>query len=396
MQFPVPSETFASLEVNTLCEMGHELTVYALRTPHRLFKKMINQRNHDAVRIVHFRLCYIPSALLSIILQPRTAIDLLLWLIASCYRHPKRLGVSLLLMPVVMWHFSIIRKNPPDIAHLFWGHYPSLLGYLIYRYLPGVKLTQFLGAHDLITNHPSSFILANKLGHVITHSNYNIDLISANGVSREYIHVVHRGTQVSDVPSSSEKFRDISAPRFLSAGRLINTKGMNDVISIFHHVISLYPNARLTIAGDGPERKNLESLVGSLGLGHAVDFVGHVPQKQLFSEMTSAHFFLLMTRYGSERLPNVIKEAMLRQCVVITSQMPAIDELVSDMDTGFVVHSGDNQRAVKCIEKCLGDQEYAMNIADRAQALIINNFDIRKSMKRYMDYWNNYDNVTMS
>jgi glycosyltransferase involved in cell wall biosynthesis len=66
-----------------------------------------------------------------------------------------------------------------------------------------------------------------------------------------------------------------------------------------------------------------------LGLEDKVMFLGHVSQKKLLVKMANANFFLLMSRYESERLPNVVKEAMYQRCIVVTSDTQGINELVN-------------------------------------------------------------------
>ena len=54
------------------------------------------------------------------------------------------------LIPMSFYMFEKLKKEKPDIVHLFWGHYPSLVGYLVKKNMPDTKLSQFLGAYDLV------------------------------------------------------------------------------------------------------------------------------------------------------------------------------------------------------------------------------------------------------
>jgi len=79
MQFPVPSETFASLDVNTLIKMGNEVTVFALRTPHKNHHKLIKQRSHRPEMIRHFSWRASFGIIWATIIQPVQTVFLLGW-----------------------------------------------------------------------------------------------------------------------------------------------------------------------------------------------------------------------------------------------------------------------------------------------------------------------------
>src|SRR4051812_17481142 len=51
MQFPAPSETFASLDVRTLKEFGHHVEVFTLRAPHPEFQKLMLERGLKGIPV---------------------------------------------------------------------------------------------------------------------------------------------------------------------------------------------------------------------------------------------------------------------------------------------------------------------------------------------------------
>ncbi|MFW7413860.1 glycosyltransferase [Demequina sp. SO4-18] len=71
---------------------------------------------------------------------------------------------------------------------------------------------------------------------------------------------------------SSESVRD----SFLYVGRLVREKKPALLISAFAQLVELSPQARLVIAGTGPERDHLVRLADQLGVSDRVSFLGHV------------------------------------------------------------------------------------------------------------------------
>ena len=63
---------------------------------------------------------------------------------------------------------------------------------------------------------------------------------------------------------------------FISYGRLLERKGFQEAIAAFSQIIQTYPDCTLTIFGEGPFRKNLETQIQHLGLSHSVFLPGKI------------------------------------------------------------------------------------------------------------------------
>jgi len=388
MQYPVPSETFCSLDIDALRKQGHELSVHGLRYKHKLHERLIQERGQKGLKVENFSSKIFTLSVFFCFRHPFMFFSLLLWIFRFSILRPRHLFKSLLLVSSVAGHFLKIYKSKPDVVHLFWGHYPSMIGYLVKRFMPKTVLSQFLGAHDLVTNYPGSICLAKDVDLLFTHSRSNLPLLENLGIDPERVNVVMRGTRLDIAhESDSEKFDQIDTPIFLTAARLIAEKGVDDVIRIFSEVHKLYPEAILNIAGDGPFKSELIRLAHDLGCANRIYFLGHIKQAVLAKIMSNSHFFILMSRYPSERLPNVLKEAMYQRCVVLTTNTPGIDELVDSGASGFVVDKGDYVRGIDLTLESLRQPDKARLIAYRGRNHIKANFDVEKSMKVYSKLW---------
>lgn len=93
-----------------------------------------------------------------------------------------------------------------------------------------------------------------------------------------------------------------------------------------------------SIAGEGPERRRLESLIRKYSLEKFVTLLGHVPREQIDSLYARADVVLLTSR--SEGLPLVLMEAMARGKIVLAPAITGIPELVIPGKTGFLFESG--------------------------------------------------------
>lgn len=388
MQFLVPSEAFSSLDVNTLRDMGHEVSCYGMRPKHRDYAALVNERGHRDMKINHLSFMNFIKAMIFALLNPSLVIKLLRWIIKKAHSNKRHIFKGISLIPSSLYIFNSIKKNPPDVLHLFWGHYPSIVGYLSLEYLPTVVTSVFLGAYDLNRTYGGSVSVANRADCVFTHSKENLPLLRKMNIKNINLNVVHRGTLVDDlILPQEDKFSRNVVPVFLTASRLIQVKRVDRVLELFASVHREFPQSILFIVGDGPERKMLEKQCETLDISESVEFHGNVPHKKLPGLMSTSHYFLLMSESESERLPNVVKEAMYQECVCIVTDTVGIGELVDHGRDGFIVKSGDVEAAGKIIKRLINNPEECKSISTKARQTIMSKFDIKKSMQKYLDIW---------
>jgi teichuronic acid biosynthesis glycosyltransferase TuaC len=124
---------------------------------------------------------------------------------------------------------------------------------------------------------------------------------------------------------------DGAAPVLLSVGHLIRRKGHELVIE----ALARLPEARLLIAGEGPERHALERHARRLGVAGRVRFLGRVAHEAL-AELYSAADVLVLAS-SREGWANVLLEAMACGTPVVASNVWGTPEVVADADAGCLV-----------------------------------------------------------
>lgn len=385
MQFPTTYETFAVRDVRTLQRMGARVTVQSLRPAHPSAAALYGEYGLDPdTPVVHNSPARTLSGIGTALRRPTVLLALTGWIFARCWRRPGHLLRSLILVPRVIDIVEQIRRERPDVVHLFWGHYPAMVGRLVRIRLPGTTLSVFIGAYDLVWGYGGTPPVARSADVVWTHALENVPAIAALGVDRERIAVAYRGVDLS-------RFHTAGAPkvarRIVTASRLIPAKGVDDVLKAFAHVLRDWPDATLVVLGDGPDQRRLEALAGDLGIAHAVAFLGHVDQGVVAAELQAAEVFLLMSRNGSERLPNVVKEALACRCVCVVAESPGIEELVRDGVHGFVVPQGDVEGAAGRI-RAIFERRVDVEAMTRAGSdHVRTHFDVERTMSLYLERW---------
>ena len=128
--------------------------------------------------------------------------------------------------------------------------------------------------------------------------------------------------------------------RVLTVARLVEKKGIDTLIRSVADV----PQARLTVAGDGPQRDALERLAAEVG-GGRVAFLGPVDPSAVADLLREHDAFALPCRPSSDGdrdgIPVALMEAMAGSLPVLAGDLPAVRELVADGETGRLVPCGD-------------------------------------------------------
>lgn len=384
MGFPTPYETFAANDVRALHRAGIDVDVFSLRPAHSEASALVGQWRLDGVGISHNSVASSAAGLVYALRHPLRTLRLVLWLVSSMWRTPRFAIRMLMLVPRSLDILASIERIRPDVVHLFWGHYPAAVGFLVRRYTSTPVLSTFLGAYDLEWNFGVSAPIARSADVVWTHTNANVPAIEALGVPSSRIRVAHRGI---DLRRFSEPPTEKVAERIVTAGRLHPEKGMGYVIEAFPDILRRHPSASLTIVGDGPDRLRLEALAATLGVAHAVSFLGRVSHERVLEELGCAELFVYLSTDITDRLPNVVKEAMASRCLCVVSRTTGIEELIRDGIDGWVVERGDIRGAVDRTCEALADRDRSASMVAAANAHLREEFDLDDSMRRYADRW---------
>jgi glycosyltransferase involved in cell wall biosynthesis len=127
------------------------------------------------------------------------------------------------------------------------------------------------------------------------------------------------------------------ASTFGYVGRLVPEKG----IDVFLRALAEVGEARALVAGDGPQRRNLEALAGRLRIADRVRFLGSLPPREaveLIGSLDALVLPSLTTRSWSEQFGRVLVEAMATGVPVIASRSGAIPQTIGD--AGLLVTEG--------------------------------------------------------
>jgi glycosyltransferase involved in cell wall biosynthesis len=170
----------------------------------------------------------------------------------------------------------------------------------------------------------------------------------------------------------TERFRPTDAPRNPGASHLVVARSLEPIYDIatalraFALVHEHMPEARLTVAGSGPDAEALQLQAAALGIADAVDFCGRLDRDRMAELYRTASVVLNPSRV--DNMPNSVLEAMASGAPVVSTDVGGIPFIVRNGVTGLLVAAGDHVAMAAAVRRLLGEQELAGRLRDAALA----------------------------
>jgi len=382
MQFPKKSEAFAATDIKEVIKRGNEVYTYSFLKKDKAHDKLITDRELNDVKIANTGLLKYLGAIFKTLMNPVKTFALLHFIIKNKDKRIKQNLISLALVPIAIDIYKRSLKDNLDVLHLFWGHYSILVAFLVKKYNPKITVTSFLGAYDLELQYQPAVHYTKYLDAVFTHSDSNIKMLSeVYKIDSKDITVSYRGIDTSKFNLNANRTKN----SFLYAGRLIRSKGTQELLVTFKDILAKFPNATLTICGDGEELTNMKNYCKENNMKDNVIFKGHISQHELFQLYFENEYFLFLSTKSSERLPNVIKEAMYSGMICISKYTQGMEELIHNHENGYII---EKEIEITPIITHLNNTTTEVKILrNNGKKHISNSFSVDRSIDRYINGW---------
>jgi len=160
------------------------------------------------------------------------------------------------------------------------------------------------------------------------------------------LNVVPNGVNILDLqngyePARLAAFRANYAPAngqiVFTISRLVYEKGVHLLVQATPLVLQKCPQARIVIAGTGPEEEHLKQQAHNLGVSEQINFIGYISDRErnLFLEVADCAIFpSLYEPFGIVAL-----EAMALRCPLVVSDVGGFSEVVKHGETGIKIYA---------------------------------------------------------
>ncbi|MDB9529343.1 glycosyltransferase family 4 protein [Oscillatoria sp. CS-180] len=188
------------------------------------------------------------------------------------------------------------------------------------------------------------------------------------------------------VPRRSPRPPLTSSPTVVFAGRLVREKGVDILLQAFRQVIEHCPDAKLLIAGDGPERDHLQALITELGLSEVVSLLGHLPRDIMEMHFNQAWVQAVPSRWA-EPFGMVAAEAMMRGTAVVASASGGLADIVQNGKTGVLVPPGNITHLASALLLLLQDRSLSETWGQAGRAIALTQFDESAFVDKFVDQY---------
>ncbi|AQP99406.1 hypothetical protein B0W48_06070 [Pseudoalteromonas aliena] len=262
-------------------------------------------------------------------------------------RITQSLALRFQLMPYLIdykYWGKVLQEFRPDVVHCHTGN--AVKGWMHVSEKLGVTIPTVASMHGSDVN--SEPLIRNKYKDVLASaghkefvywtvpSNFLKQKMTMNlSVSQDKISIVHNA--INPVFTKSCKRISFNQLKVISVGRFIPCKGHIFLIRAFARTLEVYPNAILTLVGNGPLKKSLIEHAQELGIYSNIRFIDYISHDDLPNLLSEHNIYVQPSirdeiTQQEESFGVAALEAMAVGLSVIVTQCGGLKELASFCD----------------------------------------------------------------
>ena len=262
----------------------------------------------------------------------------------------------------------LVRAFRPDIVQAWMGRAAEFA-----RYPELPVIGWFGGYHDLKRfRHCDYFVSISE--DIVRH-------IVAGGAERAHVLLIHQFSDIADAPPVGRN--DLGAspdrPLLLTLARLHPRKGLDVLIE----AMTRLPGVDLWIAGEGPLRGELETMIGKRSLGDRIKLLGWREDRAAL--LRAADLFVLPSRF--EPFGIVILEAWALGTPVVAAASQGPRSYIRHGETGLLCAVDDVEGLATAIGACLSDVNLRRRLAEAGRQEYLAKFTRDVAVRGFLDLY---------
>ena len=283
---------------------------------------------------------------------------------------------------------ELLRQEPVVRLHAHFATAPGLVA-MFAHWLSGIRYSFTAHARDIYVDQKPGILRAEmkSADAVVTVSEYNRRYLSteicpsANGKVR----CIYNGLDLRDFSFQLPRASQLEPPMILSVGRLIEKKGLVDLLLACELLRRRGRPFQVEIIGTGPWEDLLKAQAKRLGLTANVKFLGAQPQEVVRKAFHRATVFalpcIISGKGDRDGIPTVLMEAMASGTPVVSTSISGIPELIESGKDGLLVPPNNASLLAGALDQLLNAPELRENLARAARAKMEARFSIEESAR---------------
>ncbi|MFK7937248.1 MAG: glycosyltransferase [Saprospiraceae bacterium] len=286
---------------------------------------------------------------------------------------------------------QIVKANQIKVIHAHWI-IPQGLAAVLYRMIWNRKLKVISTVHG-----GDIFAFKGSLGTALKRFVLNrIDQLTVVSTHiKNEVEKYESAVPISVLPMGIDvdKFKPILPKKtktqqtLLFVGRLAEKKGVQYLIAALPEIRANCPNIHLLIAGNGSLLFQLKQQTEQLDLQNVVTFLGNVEHANLPTLYNQADIFIgpsIVAESGdSEGFGLVFAEAAACQTLVVTTDFPAMRDIIINGKTGFTVNQKSATAIAAQVIALLQNPGQYATVPQQARQHVVDNFSWKIIGKKY-------------
>lgn len=210
----------------------------------------------------------------------------------------------------------------------------------------------------------SKKIYSKRIDKIITPSEFYKKKLEEDGISSEKIEALHNFIDLNDynVKTEDEGYA-------LYYGRIIKEKGILNLIKAFKDI----KNAKLYIAGDGPDIEKVKKYIHKNNMEESVKLLGFLSSDKVKEYVRKARFIVVPSIWY-ENCPYSVLETLAIGKPIIGSNLGGIPELVKDNETGLIYNYNNVKELEERMNKLFNNKEIALQFGKNAKEIAKKDF----------------------
>jgi glycosyltransferase involved in cell wall biosynthesis/peptidoglycan/xylan/chitin deacetylase (PgdA/CDA1 family) len=156
-------------------------------------------------------------------------------------------------------------------------------------------------------------------------------------------------------------------------------KDLPNLIKAFHIVRHRFPDAQLLVVGEGPSRREAETMAKEMEMSGAAHFLGK--QHDITNIMAATDVYVNSSLY--EGMSNTILEALACGIPVVATAVGGTSLILRDGENGMLVPPKSPERMSEAISEFLSDEKKRNLLVQAGRAYIEQNHAFEKTIKKY-------------
>ncbi|MCB9983585.1 MAG: glycosyltransferase [Rhodospirillales bacterium] len=271
---------------------------------------------------------------------------------------------------------KIIEKFRPDIVQSWMSRAPSKVP----PWKPSMKCPRYVHVARLGSPYKMKYFKTAEYFVAITP--LIREHIMAHGVAGD--HAVHVNNfaevePVTEVLNRADYDTPENAPLALGLGRLHPDKAFDTLIE----VAARQPDLYVWIAGEGPQRAELEGLIDRLGLGGRVKLLGWRTDRAAL--LRAADMCTFISR--NEGFGTVFAQAWAQGCPVVVCDADGPRQFVRHEEDGLMAPIDDVEAIGACVRRLIADEILAARLVHAGRVRYEAEFTKQASLQGYLQFY---------